>query len=90
MQLESKEANKQVKDTRKQRIDTVKWIDSTLEASVRVLGTLQRGLSQLAPSDEPTVHLLHVSGEWKKQSNEGRSIGWSNGPLEGIVSLSDD
>jgi hypothetical protein len=63
MQPQSKEAKKQVIDVRKQRKDTFRWTDSTLEANVGVIGTLSRGLSQLASSDEPMVHLLHASDE---------------------------
>jgi hypothetical protein len=46
-----------------------RYLEVSVGASVGVLGTLRRGLSQLAPSDEPTVQFLHVSDDWKKQSS---------------------
>jgi hypothetical protein len=46
-----------------------RYLEVSVGANVGVLSTLRRGLSQLAPSDEPTVHFLHASDEWKKQSS---------------------
>jgi hypothetical protein len=59
-----KEAKKQVKDARKQGNGTVGCTDDTLEASVGVLGTLHRRPTELAPSDEPTDHILVASDDW--------------------------
>jgi hypothetical protein len=42
---------------------TVGRTDGTLEASVGVLVTLCRRPAELAPSDEPTAHILVASDE---------------------------
>jgi hypothetical protein len=46
------------------------YLGSSVDVCVGVLGTLREGSSQLAPSDEPTVQFLHVSGDWKKQNSK--------------------
>jgi hypothetical protein len=42
-----------------------------------------------APSDEPTIHFLVASDELQKRRKDS-SVGWTDGPLEGTVGLSDD
>jgi hypothetical protein len=69
---------------------TVGWTDGNLEASVGVLGTLRRRPAELAPSNEPTAHILVASDELKSSSHEDTSTGWTDGPLDRTVGLSDD
>jgi hypothetical protein len=42
------------------------YLKVSVGASVGVVGTLREDPSQLAPSDEPTIHIQHASDEWKK------------------------
>jgi hypothetical protein len=51
---------------------TVGWTDDTLEVSVSVLGTLRRRPAELAPSDEPTAHILVASDELLSWSREDK------------------
>jgi hypothetical protein len=67
---------------------TVGWTDGTLEENVGVLGTLLRRPAELAPSDEPTTHILVASDELQSWNHEDTSTGWIDGPLDRTVGLS--
>jgi hypothetical protein len=66
---------------------TVGWTDGTLEENVGVLGTLLRRPAELAPSDEPTTHILVASDELQSWNHEDTSTGWTDGPLDRTVGL---
>jgi hypothetical protein len=66
-----------------------KYIGRGVGACIRVLGTLCEDSSQLTPSDELTVHLLHVSDELpeEKWRRRRRFIRWFTGArLRGTIS----
>jgi hypothetical protein len=84
-----KEAKKQVNNARKQGKATVGWTDSTIGASISVVGTLREASSQQAPSDDPTVHIIDASDELQRRSSEDSSTGWSDGLSGDTVGLSD-